>query len=102
MLYSSFRYYGVVSLLPIFQYSNVYAATPNLRMLAENKVLQQRCIKYVSKSGMFLLPEIHVENCDTDPCIPVNYCTSCMRHSKHSTATLGIRHLEAVCWKGFQ
>ncbi|XP_033608082.1 GATOR complex protein NPRL2 [Cryptotermes secundus] len=43
-------YYGVVSLLPIFQYSNVYAATPKLRMLAENKELQQRCIKYVSKS----------------------------------------------------
>jgi len=43
-------YYGVVALLPIFQYSNVYAATPKLRMLAESKELQQRCIKYVSKS----------------------------------------------------
>ncbi|XP_069684143.1 GATOR1 complex protein NPRL2-like [Periplaneta americana] len=43
-------YYGVVSLIPIFQYSNVYAATPKLRMLAEDKELQQRCIKYVSKS----------------------------------------------------
>jgi hypothetical protein len=55
MPYFLFRYYGVVSLLPIFQYSNVYAATPKLRKLAENKDLQQRCIKYVSKSGMFLL-----------------------------------------------
>lgn len=58
MPYFSFRYYGVVSLLPIFQYSNVYAATPKLRLLAENKDLQQRCIKYVSKSGIFLLSNV--------------------------------------------
>ncbi|KAJ9586196.1 hypothetical protein L9F63_020154 [Diploptera punctata] len=44
------RYYGVVALIPIFQYSNVYAATPKLRSLAEDKELQQKCIKYVSKS----------------------------------------------------
>ena len=49
-------------MLPIFQYSNVYAATPKLRMLAESKELQQRCIKYVSKSGMVPLAEIHVRN----------------------------------------
>jgi hypothetical protein len=58
--YFAYRYYGVVALLPIFQYANVYAATPKLRMLAENKVLQQRCIKYVSKSGMVSLTKIHV------------------------------------------
>jgi hypothetical protein len=48
-------------LLPIFQYSNVYAATPKLRMLAESKELQQRCIKYVSKSGMVPFAEITCE-----------------------------------------
>ncbi|KAK7792932.1 hypothetical protein R5R35_008073 [Gryllus longicercus] len=43
-------YYGVVTMIPIFQYSNVYAVTPKLRNLAENKDLQDRCIRYVSKS----------------------------------------------------
>lgn len=43
-------YYGVVALIPIFQYSNVYAPTPKLRLLAEDKDLQDRCISYISKS----------------------------------------------------
>lgn len=44
-------YYGVVALIPIFQYCNVYTATPKLKLLAGNKNLQQRCIEYVSKNG---------------------------------------------------
>lgn len=42
-------YYGVVTLIPIFQYSNVYAATPKLRELADDAKLQERCIAYASK-----------------------------------------------------
>lgn len=42
-------YYGVVTLIPIFQYSNVYAATPKLKELAEDPKLQERCIAYASK-----------------------------------------------------
>ncbi|XP_033330459.1 nitrogen permease regulator-like 2 isoform X2 [Megalopta genalis] len=42
-------YYGVVTLIPIFQYSNVYAATSKLKVLAENTKLQERCIAYASK-----------------------------------------------------
>ncbi|XP_012249642.1 GATOR complex protein NPRL2 isoform X1 [Bombus vosnesenskii] len=42
-------YYGVVTLIPIFQYSNVYAATSKLKELAENTKLQERCIAYASK-----------------------------------------------------
>ena len=48
-----YSYYGVVALIPIFQYSNVYAATPKLKSLAEDKELQNKCITYVSKSGMY-------------------------------------------------
>lgn len=44
------RYYGVVTLIPIFQYSNVYATTPKLKELAEDQNLQERCIEYASKS----------------------------------------------------
>ncbi|XP_049831139.1 GATOR complex protein NPRL2-like [Schistocerca gregaria] len=43
-------YYGVVTLVPIFQYSNVYAATPKLKLLAEDADLQERCLKFVSRS----------------------------------------------------
>ncbi|XP_029043128.1 GATOR complex protein NPRL2 isoform X2 [Osmia bicornis bicornis] len=42
-------YYGVVTLIPIFQYSNVYGATSKLKELAENPKLQERCIAYASK-----------------------------------------------------
>lgn len=45
----NFSYYGVVTLIPIFQYSNVYAATSKLKELAENPKLQERCIAYTSK-----------------------------------------------------
>ncbi|XP_046426654.1 GATOR complex protein NPRL2 isoform X1 [Neodiprion pinetum] len=44
-------YYGVVSLIPIFQYSNVYAATPKLKKLAEDTQLQEKCILYTSKTA---------------------------------------------------
>ncbi|KAI4490924.1 hypothetical protein M0802_010598, partial [Mischocyttarus mexicanus] len=44
-------YYSVVTLIPIFQYSNVYAATPKLKQLAEDVKLQERCISYASKSS---------------------------------------------------
>ena len=42
-------YYGVVTLIPIFQYSNVYGVTSKLKELAENIKLQERCIAYASK-----------------------------------------------------
>ncbi|XP_034943491.1 GATOR complex protein NPRL2 [Chelonus insularis] len=43
-------YYGVVTLIPIFQYCNVYTTTSKLGTLAENSDLQRRCVNYVSKS----------------------------------------------------
>ncbi|XP_011693999.1 PREDICTED: nitrogen permease regulator 2-like protein [Wasmannia auropunctata] len=42
-------YYGVVTLIPIFQYTNVYAVTPKLRKLPDDVKLQERCIAYASK-----------------------------------------------------
>ncbi|XP_066998360.1 GATOR1 complex protein NPRL2 [Anabrus simplex] len=47
-------YYGAVSLIPIFQYSNVYSATPHLRNLAANSKLQEDCLLYVSGSDSCL------------------------------------------------
>lgn len=42
-------YYGAVKLIPIFQYCNVYAATPELKHLASKKKFQEECLLYVSK-----------------------------------------------------
>lgn len=42
-------YYGVVSMIHIFQYSNVYATTPKIRRLAEDRRLQEECIRYVAR-----------------------------------------------------
>lgn len=33
-------YYGVVALVPLFQYGNVYSTTPKLKLLAQNYDLQ--------------------------------------------------------------
>ncbi|XP_021927171.1 GATOR complex protein NPRL2 [Zootermopsis nevadensis] len=42
-------YYGAVKLIPIFQYCNVYVATPELKHLAGGKKFQEECLLYVSK-----------------------------------------------------
>lgn len=44
-------YYGVVQLIPIFQYSNMYAVTPKLRELPLNYEWRKECITFVAKSG---------------------------------------------------
>ncbi|XP_050297639.1 GATOR complex protein NPRL2 isoform X2 [Anthonomus grandis grandis] len=43
-------YYGVVALVPLFQYGNVYCSTPKLRTLAHDLELQKRCLNYVCRS----------------------------------------------------
>lgn len=43
-------YYGVVQLIPIFQYSNMYAVTPKLRQLPTNQPLMKECLSFVAKS----------------------------------------------------
>ncbi|XP_014254393.1 GATOR complex protein NPRL2 [Cimex lectularius] len=44
-------YYLVVSLVPIFQYSNSYAVTPKLRRLVVDKKLQEDCLRTVARTG---------------------------------------------------
>ncbi|XP_053577090.1 GATOR complex protein NPRL2 isoform X1 [Bombina bombina] len=44
-------YYGVVTLVSIFQYSNVYCTTPRVQELIHDKALQEECVCYVSKTG---------------------------------------------------
>ncbi|XP_070559593.1 GATOR1 complex protein NPRL2-like [Ptychodera flava] len=42
-------YLGVVTLVPIFQYSNVYTPTPDINKLMQNPQLQKECIHYVRR-----------------------------------------------------
>ncbi|XP_062853920.1 GATOR complex protein NPRL2 [Trichomycterus rosablanca] len=44
-------YYGVVTLVSIFQYSNVYCTTPKVQSLIDDKAIQEECLHYVSKPG---------------------------------------------------
>ncbi|XP_072382097.1 GATOR1 complex protein NPRL2 [Diabrotica undecimpunctata] len=43
-------YYGIVALVPLFQYGNVYCTTPKLKMMAQDVDLQHRCLNFVAKS----------------------------------------------------
>ena len=40
-------HYKIVSLIDIFQFNNVYAATPQITSLAQDRVMQEKCIDYV-------------------------------------------------------
>ncbi|XP_068621179.1 GATOR complex protein NPRL2-like isoform X2 [Battus philenor] len=42
-------YYGVVSLIPLLKFSNMYRATPNLNRIFSDVELQKACIAFVSK-----------------------------------------------------
>ena len=44
-------YYGIVKLIPIFQYSNSYLPTQRLVELYENESLRNDCIRYVAKTS---------------------------------------------------
>ncbi|XP_024859943.1 GATOR complex protein NPRL2 isoform X1 [Kryptolebias marmoratus] len=44
-------YYGVVTLVSIFQYSNVYCTTPKVQSLIDDKSIQEECLGYVTKQG---------------------------------------------------
>ncbi|XP_013989133.1 tumor suppressor candidate 4 isoform X2 [Salmo salar] len=44
-------YYGVVTLVSIFQYSNVYCTTPTVQSLIDDRSIQEECLNYVTKKG---------------------------------------------------
>lgn len=44
-------YYGVIRLIPIFMYSNVYTPTQKLHQLAIDPELQEECLQYVARQG---------------------------------------------------
>ncbi|XP_076357504.1 nitrogen permease regulator-like 2 [Tachypleus tridentatus] len=77
-------YYGVVALIPIFLYSNVYTPTPELGRLATEPSLQDECIKYVTKQERYLpdFRSVFMLYCGLSPGITVR--DLCTRHNPHS------------------
>ncbi|KAH7640423.1 nitrogen permease regulator-like 2 [Dermatophagoides farinae] len=51
-------YYGLVSLVPIFLYSNVYVTTPKIRLLLENPMLRDECLREIRKDGSIVEPSL--------------------------------------------
>ncbi|CAG9558074.1 unnamed protein product [Danaus chrysippus] len=41
-------YYGVVTLIPVLKFSNMYRATPNLSRLMNDQDMQHSCLKYIN------------------------------------------------------
>eukprot|EP00658_Telonema_sp_P-2_P017357 TRINITY_DN16733_c0_g1_i1.p1 TRINITY_DN16733_c0_g1~~TRINITY_DN16733_c0_g1_i1.p1 ORF type:complete len:370 (+),score=61.24 TRINITY_DN16733_c0_g1_i1:130-1239(+) len=44
-------YIGFIKLIDIFQYSNMYMVTPEFTQLAENRDMQEECVRYVTLPG---------------------------------------------------
>lgn len=44
---------GVVAVIPVFQYSNIYRPTPKLAQLAKCKEMQERCIEQCTKINAY-------------------------------------------------
>ncbi|CAK1553983.1 unnamed protein product [Leptosia nina] len=42
-------YYGVVTLIPVLKFSNMYRATPNLSRLFSDEEMQQSCLNFVQR-----------------------------------------------------
>ncbi|XP_014670048.1 PREDICTED: nitrogen permease regulator 2-like protein isoform X2 [Priapulus caudatus] len=75
-------YYGIIKLLPIFQYSNVYTVTSKINRLAQDRDLQNECNKYVAKPGQLGFPcfrDIFMLFCSLGPGTPVK--DWCARHN---------------------
>ncbi|CAG9782193.1 unnamed protein product [Diatraea saccharalis] len=44
-------YYGVVTLIPVLKFSNMYRATPNLSRLFSDNELQKSCLTFITKGS---------------------------------------------------
>ncbi|KAJ0183600.1 hypothetical protein K1T71_000023 [Dendrolimus kikuchii] len=44
-------YYGVVTLIPVLKFSNMYRATPNLSRLFSDQELQKSCLAFITKGS---------------------------------------------------
>ncbi|GFQ64969.1 GATOR complex protein NPRL2 [Trichonephila clavata] len=78
-------YYGVVTLIPIFMYSNVYIPTPKLNELDANLEFQDECTKYVARQGCHrpFFRSIFMLYCQLTP--QTNVKTLCLRNNPRAS-----------------
>lgn len=78
-------YYGVVTLIPIFMYSNVYIPTPKLNELDGNTEFQEECTKYVARQGCHkpFFRSIFMLYCQLTP--QTNVKTLCLRNNPRAS-----------------
>ena len=43
------QYHGVITLIPVFLYTNMYAIKPDIVNLSKDKAMQEECIRYVAR-----------------------------------------------------
>jgi len=93
-------YHGVVTIVPLFQYSNVYRVTPEIQKLAESKQLQEECIKYVSKSERHMptFRNVFMLYCGMTPGTTVR--DLCIRYNPHSVYIDEIKLVQFGVMKG--
>ena len=77
-------FHGVVHLISIFQYSNVYLTTKSIKTLWEDHRLQEECIVYVMKQGHSkpCMRDIFVMYCGLSPGVTVR--DLCSRYNPHA------------------
>jgi len=86
-------FHGVIALIPIFSYSNMYAIKPEFRELTKDLEMQKECINFVSLRE-YSLPkfrDIFMLYCALGPGISVN--ALCSRHDPES---LGINEQKLI------
>ncbi|CAG5132623.1 unnamed protein product [Candidula unifasciata] len=86
-------HYKILTLVPIFQYSNVYTVTREINKLREDAHLQQECLKFVAKSERSLpdLQDVLMLYCDFTPGTTVK--DLCTRHNNPHSLKVDERKL---------
>ncbi len=77
-------YYGCVSLVDIFQYSNIYTTGRRVNLLASNQEFGRQCVAYVTKRSMAkpLISKVFSLYCSMDP--STRLADFCLTHDTNS------------------
>ena len=77
-------YYGVITLIPVFLYSNMYALNPEVNRLSRDKDLQAECVKWVAEmqSDLPKFRDVFMLYCEMGPGMTVK--DLCARHDMAS------------------
>lgn len=77
-------YYGCIAVIDIFQYSNIYATTPDITRLAESAELASACAQYITKAGHKTPPFPRVFQLYCSFQAGFRTCDVCALHDTHS------------------